>query len=74
MSGVYAPAGTPRETVARLNREIGRIMHAPETRTLLLAMAAEPIPPMSPEAFAARNRRERERFGAMVRQANIKLN
>jgi hypothetical protein len=29
---------------------------------------------MSPEAFAARNRRERERFGAMVRQANIKLN
>jgi tripartite-type tricarboxylate transporter receptor subunit TctC len=74
MSGVYAPAGTPRETIARLNREIGRIMQTPETRTLLVAMAAEPIPPMSPEAFAARNRRERERFGAIVREANIKLN
>jgi hypothetical protein len=37
-------------------------------------MAAEPIPPMSPEAFAARNHRERERFGAIVREANIKLN
>jgi tripartite-type tricarboxylate transporter receptor subunit TctC len=74
MSGVYAPAHTPRETIARLNREIGRIMQTPETRTLLVAMAAEPIPPMSPEAFAARNRRERERFGAIVREANIKVN
>src|SRR6266404_4869619 len=52
MSGVYAPAGTPREMIARLNREIGRIMQMQETRTLLLTMAAEPIPPMSPEAFA----------------------
>lgn len=74
MSGVYAPAGTPREIIARLNREIGRIMQMPETRALLSTMAAEPIPPMSPEAFAARNTRERERFGAIVREANIKVN
>jgi len=74
MSGVYAPAGTPREIIARLNREIGRIMQMPETRALLLTMADEPIPPMSPEAFAARNTRERERFGAIVREANIKVN
>jgi tripartite-type tricarboxylate transporter receptor subunit TctC len=74
MSGVYAPSGTPREIVTRLNREIGRIMQTAETRTLLAAMAAEPIAPMSAEAFAARNRRERERFGAIIRAANIKLN
>jgi tripartite-type tricarboxylate transporter receptor subunit TctC len=74
MSGVYAPSGTPREIIARLNREIGRIMQMPETRTLLLTMAAEPIPQMSPETFAARNTRERERFGAIVREANIKVN
>ena len=74
MSGVYALAGTPREIIARLNRDIGRIMQNPETRALLLTMAAEPIPPMSPEAFAARNTRERERFGAIVREANIKVN
>jgi tripartite-type tricarboxylate transporter receptor subunit TctC len=74
MSGVYAPAGTSREIVTRLNREIGRIMQMAETRTLLASMAAEPIPPMSAEAFAARNRRERERFGAIIRAANIKLN
>jgi tripartite-type tricarboxylate transporter receptor subunit TctC len=74
MSGVYAPTGTPREIVTRLNREIGRAMQSPETRTLLAAMSAEAIPPMSPEAFAERNRRERERFGAIIRAANIKVN
>jgi tripartite-type tricarboxylate transporter receptor subunit TctC len=74
MSGVYAPAGTPPEIIKRLNREIGRIMQSSETRALLSTMAAEPIPPMSPEAFAERNRHERERFGAIIRAANIKLN
>jgi tripartite-type tricarboxylate transporter receptor subunit TctC len=74
MSGVYAPAGTPREIITRLNREIGRIMQTPETRTLLAGMAAEPMPPMTPEAFAAHQQRARERFGAVVREANIRLN
>jgi tripartite-type tricarboxylate transporter receptor subunit TctC len=74
MSGVYAPAGTPREIIARLNREIGRIMQTAETRTLLAGMAAEPMPPMTPEAFAAHQQRARERFGAVVRDANIRVN
>jgi tripartite-type tricarboxylate transporter receptor subunit TctC len=74
MSGVYAPAGTPREIVARLNREITRIMQLPETRTLLAAMAAEPAPPMTPEAFAAHQQRARDRFGEVVRAANIRVN
>jgi tripartite-type tricarboxylate transporter receptor subunit TctC len=74
MSGVYAPAGTPREIVNRLNREIGRIMQTAETRTLLAGMAAEPVPPMSAEAFTAHQQRARERFGAVVRDANIRVN
>ena len=74
MSGVYAPAGVPRDIVLRLNREIGRIMQTAETRTLLAGMAAEPVPPMTPQAFAAHQQRARERFGAVVRDANIRLN
>ena len=74
MSGVYAPAGTPREIVTRLNREIGRIMQTTETRALLATMAAEPVAPMTPEAFAAHQQRARERFGAVVRDANIRVN
>ena len=72
LSGVYAPGGTPREIVTRLNREIGRIMQSPEARTMLASMAAEPVGPMSPEQFAAHQGRERARFGALVRDANIR--
>lgn len=74
MSGVYARAGTPRPIVERLNREIGRVMQLPETKTLLAGMAAEPVPPMTLEQFAERTRRERERYGAIIKAANIRLN
>ncbi|HZM46133.1 MAG TPA: tripartite tricarboxylate transporter substrate binding protein [Burkholderiales bacterium] len=74
LSGVYAPAGTPREIVTRLNREIGRIMQTPETRAMLASMAAEAMNPMSPDEFAAHQNRERARFGALVRDANIRAN
>ena len=43
-------------------------------KQLLSAMAAEAIPPMTPEQFAERNRREREKFGAIIKAAGIKLN
>ena len=74
LSGVYAPAGTPRAIITRLNREIGRIMQAAETHAVLAAMAAEALPPASPEEFAAHQHRARERFGVVVREANIRAN
>jgi len=74
ISGVYAPAGTPRAIVTRLNKEIGRIMQSPEAKAMLDAMAAEALPPMSPEEFAAHQKRARDRFGAVVREAGIKAN
>ncbi len=74
LSGVYAPAGTPREIVTRLNREIGRIMQTAETRAVLASMQAEAVAPMSPEEFAAHQQRARDRFGALVRDANIRVN
>ena len=73
-SGVYAPSGIPREIVTRLNREIARVMQTPDTRARLTAMAAEVMPPMTPEQFAEHQRKARDRFGAVVRSANIKLN
>ncbi|MBI2958835.1 MAG: tripartite tricarboxylate transporter substrate binding protein [Betaproteobacteria bacterium] len=69
--GVYAPAGTPREIVTRLNREIGRIMKTAGARAALAALGPEPLT-ASPEAFAALMQRDRERFGAFVREANIR--
>lgn len=74
ISGVYAPVGTPDAVVTRLNREITRIMHTPEAKKQLDAMAAEAMPPMTPKEFAAHQQRARDRFGAVIRAANIVLN
>ena len=74
LSGVYAPAGTPAPIVARLNKEISRIMHSPETKKQLDAMASEVAPAMTPEEFAAHQQRARDNFGAIVRSAGIKAN
>jgi tripartite-type tricarboxylate transporter receptor subunit TctC len=74
LSGVYAPAGTPRVIVTRLNNEIGRIMRSSEAKVQLDAMASEATPPMTPEQFAAHQQRARDRFGAVVREAGIRSN
>ena len=41
---------------------------------MLTSMQAEPVAPMSPEEFAAHQQRARERFGELVREANIRVN
>jgi len=74
ISGVYAPAGTPRPIIVRLNKEIARIMQSPEAKAQLDAMAAEVVPAMTPEQFAAHQQRARDRFGEVVRRAGIKAN
>jgi tripartite-type tricarboxylate transporter receptor subunit TctC len=74
LSGVYTPAGTPREIVMRLSREISRIMQTADTKTMLASMQAEAVPPMSPEEFGTYQQRARDRYGALVRDANIRIN
>jgi tripartite-type tricarboxylate transporter receptor subunit TctC len=69
--GVYAPAGVSRDIVLRLNREIGRIMQTPEARAVLATFAAEVVT-MPPDEFAAIQQRDREKFGAFIREANIR--
>ena len=70
--GVYAPTGTPRAIVERLNREIARIMQTPDARAALATFAAEAIT-MSPDEFATWQRRDRERYGAFIKAANIRI-
>jgi tripartite-type tricarboxylate transporter receptor subunit TctC len=70
--GLYAPGGTPREIVTRLNRELSRIMQSAEGRAALALIGAELVT-ASPEEFAALHQRESERFRAIVRAANIRV-
>jgi len=72
VQGVFARAGTPRAIVTRLNREMDRVMQSAELRAMLAGIGAEPVT-ASPEEFAARLQRDRERFGTIVRDANIRV-
>ncbi|MEO8754229.1 MAG: tripartite tricarboxylate transporter substrate binding protein [Casimicrobiaceae bacterium] len=50
--GLVAPAGTPKEIVARLSREVGRALAVPEVRAQLVTLGVEAAP-STPEEFAA---------------------
>ncbi len=69
--GVLAPAGTPKAIVGRLNTELVRIMHSPELKDRLAAMATEPATG-TPEEFADFIKRETAKWGEVVRQAGLK--
>jgi tripartite-type tricarboxylate transporter receptor subunit TctC len=70
--GIWGPAGLPRELVAKLNADIVKVVGLADTREKLAALGAEPSA-YSADEFAAFNRRELERWGKIVRAANIKL-
>lgn len=70
VQGIYAPAGTPNTTITRLNREIGRIMQTAEIRAVLAAIGGEAVI-ASAEEFTLRLKRDRDRFGAFIREAKI---
>jgi tripartite-type tricarboxylate transporter receptor subunit TctC len=70
-SGVAAPAGTPPATIARLNREIAKLLQTPESQAWLAAQGAEPGGD-APEAFAAFIQAEHTKWGKVVRDAGIK--
>jgi len=72
-SGFALPAGAPREVVQRLNRETGAILATPEMRQKLAEQGADAIGG-PPEAFAEHVRREREKWGRLVRERNIVVN
>ncbi len=69
--GVLAPAGTPRPIVTRLNTEIVGVMHSPEMKERLAAMATEPVT-STPGEFADLIRREIVKWGKVVRTAGLK--
>ena len=68
---VYVTAGTPPDVVARLQAELARIVALPDVQAKLRGLGGEPGT-MSVEQFARYNAQEYERFGRLIREANIK--
>lgn len=66
--GVWAPAGTPREIVARVSGEIAKIVRAPQVRERLAALGATPVG-NTPEEFTAYNQSELAKWGKIVKDS-----
>jgi tripartite-type tricarboxylate transporter receptor subunit TctC len=69
--GILAPAGTPRPIVVRLNAELAKIMHSPELKDRLDALATDPVT-STPEEFAGLIKREIVKWREVVREAGLK--
>jgi tripartite-type tricarboxylate transporter receptor subunit TctC len=69
--GIMAPAGTPREVIVKLNRELNAVVNAPAVRESLFKLNVEPST-MSVEQFKGFVDSEYERWGKTVRDAKIK--
>lgn len=69
--GMLAPAGTPKDIVARLNKEIIASIRTKEVSDQLLREGTVPTP-STPEEFAAYIKAEIDKWGVVARMANIK--
>ncbi len=70
--GLFAPAGTPRDLVQRLSREVAEAVKDPGVSEKLLKLGAEPVGD-SPESFDKFFRAELAKWAKVVRQAGIRL-
>ncbi|MBL8360236.1 MAG: tripartite tricarboxylate transporter substrate binding protein [Rubrivivax sp.] len=69
--GVYAPAGVPAPVLAQLHGEINKALAAGPVVEAVRTIAGE-MALGSRESFIERQNKDRERFGAFIRQAGIK--
>src|SRR5262249_41060351 len=69
--GVLAPAGTPKEIVDLLNREIVRIVSLPDMKRQFDDIGFVPVG-NTPEQFAQVIKDETSRWGKVIREAKIK--
>ena len=72
--GLWAPKGTPRDAVARLNAAVLDALADPATRSKLAELAQELPPPeqQTSEALGAYQRAEIEKWWPIVKEAGIK--
>ncbi len=69
---LLAPAGTPREILARLHAEVAKVAAAPDLHKRFLDQGIELVASASPEDFAAYVKSEVARYAKLARDAGIK--
>ena len=72
LTGIVLPAGTPKEIVDLLQREVAKIVAQPDVKEKLGALGFVPIA-NTPDAFGARIKLEIEKWGKVVRDAKLRI-
>lgn len=71
--GLVAPAGTPRDVVARLNEAANQALAVPEVHARLIALASIPMAG-TPEQFGQRIGVEIDKWARVIREAHVTVN
>jgi tripartite-type tricarboxylate transporter receptor subunit TctC len=72
-TGLMAPAGTPREILARWRNEVAKAVIAPDLHKRFLDLGVELTASASPDEFTAFIKQEFEKKARIARQAGIKM-
>ena len=70
--GLVAPAGVPREAIAKLNTEVNRILRLPDVRDRFAALGADPVGG-SAEHFGAYIKSEVAKFARLAKERGLAL-
>jgi tripartite-type tricarboxylate transporter receptor subunit TctC len=72
-NGLMAPAGTPREILARLNAEVGKVVRLPELHSRFLEKGVELTASARPDEFTAYVKAEYDKKARLARDSGIRL-
>ena len=70
--GLFAPKGTPQPVVEKLNAEVRKSLADPDLQKRFVEAGGAEAVGMSSAEFLARIKRDAERYGRVVKAANIK--
>jgi tripartite-type tricarboxylate transporter receptor subunit TctC len=70
--GAYAPAGTPRPIIDRLQRELKAVINLPEVKERMVAQGQTPVG-NTPEEFAANVQADLPKWEALIKASGAKL-
>src|SRR3954466_558641 len=72
LTGIVAPAATPKDIVDLLAREIAKAVARPDVKERLATLGFKPVA-NTPAQFAARIKLEMEKWGKVVHDANLRI-
>jgi tripartite-type tricarboxylate transporter receptor subunit TctC len=70
--GMLAPAGTPREVVARLSSEVAKVVKQPDVAQRFTQLGIDAVG-STPEAYGQINKADYEKYAAIVKATGVKI-